>query len=116
MRPTPHFVLFDANKISTRPREQKTTDVGLEPTASALGGLRATIAPTGQMLLYDKICHKKINNRFAKAGETLVGPLTQNKGLSGHMPAKFGSLHHSIVRQIHRSFAFGSGPRWLEPY
>ena len=23
------------------------TDVGLEPTASALGGLRATIAPTG---------------------------------------------------------------------
>jgi hypothetical protein len=26
-----------------------TTDVGLEPTASALGGLRATIAPTGHI-------------------------------------------------------------------
>ena len=30
--------------------KKKATDVGLEPTASALGGLRATIAPTGQML------------------------------------------------------------------
>ena len=31
--------------------QKEATDVGLEPTASALGGLRATIAPTGQLLL-----------------------------------------------------------------
>lgn len=34
--------------------KKKATDVGLEPTASALGGLRATIAPTGQLLVVEE--------------------------------------------------------------
>ena len=34
--------------------KKEATDVGLEPTASALGGLRATIAPTGQLLLVEE--------------------------------------------------------------
>ena len=93
----PHFVLLDKNAMCRRPREQKTTDVGLEPTASALGGLRATIAPTGQMLLYDKFCCSKIYIVIAKAGDAHFQQLTQNKGPSGHVPAKFGSLHHFIV-------------------
>ena len=100
-------------QMSGRPREQKTTDVGLEPTASALGGLRATIAPTGQMLLYDKIIFNKKDNRVAKAGDTLFGPQTHNKGPSGHVPAKFGSLHPFILLQAYRSFDFGSGLRWI---
>ena len=95
---------------------KKTTDVGLEPTASALGGLRATIAPTGQMLLYDKFCFNKIHNLVIKAGSALLGALSQNKGPSGHVPAKFGSLHPFILLQIRRSFAFGSDLRWTEPY
>ena len=36
-------------------KAKKATDVGLEPTASALGGLRATIAPTGQLLVVEEI-------------------------------------------------------------
>ena len=35
-------------------KAKKATDVGLEPTASALGGLRATIAPTGQLLVVEE--------------------------------------------------------------
>ena len=116
MRPIPHFVLLNENAISRRPREQKTTDVGLEPTASALGGLRATIAPTGQMLHYDKFCFAKMNNPIAKTGSALFGPLMQDKSPSGHVPAKFGSLHPFILLQIYWSFAVGSGPRCLEPY
>jgi hypothetical protein len=41
-----------------------TTDVGLEPTASALGGLRATIAPTGQTLIYEKNLLNNIYNLY----------------------------------------------------
>ena len=36
-------------------KAKKATDVGLEPTASALGGLRATIAPTGQLFVVEGI-------------------------------------------------------------
>jgi hypothetical protein len=36
-------------------KAKKATDVGLEPTASALGGLRATIAPTGQLLVVEEL-------------------------------------------------------------
>ena len=71
MRPIPHLVLLNENAMFRRPREQKTTDVGLEPTASALGGLRATIAPTGQILLYDKFCFAKINHCVVKTKNAL---------------------------------------------
>lgn len=36
------------NLKAKREKQHNATDVGLEPTASALGGLRATIAPTGR--------------------------------------------------------------------
>ena len=62
-----------------RPREQKTTDVGLEPTASALGGLRATIAPTGQMLLDDKIRSNKVSNDKIKVGVLPSDPSRRTK-------------------------------------
>jgi hypothetical protein len=42
-------------KINAAREGKKTTDVGLEPTASALGGLRATIAPTGRVINLCKI-------------------------------------------------------------
>lgn len=43
-------------KVSNDERgKKKATDVGLEPTASALGGLRATIAPTGLLLVVEEI-------------------------------------------------------------
>ena len=114
MRPIPPFVLFVMYAMSERPRGQKTTDVGLEPTASALGGLRATIAPTGQMLLYDKICFDKVYIVTVRAWDALFRPRTQNKAPSGHVPAKFGSLHPFILLQVHWSFAFRSGLRWIE--
>jgi hypothetical protein len=40
----------NAKRMILRTRSLNATDVGLEPTASALGGLRATIAPTGQLV------------------------------------------------------------------
>ena len=116
MRPMPHFVLLDENGMFGRPREQKATDVGLEPTASALGGLRATIAPTGQMLLDGKFLLNKIYNIIVKTGGALLRPLSQSKSSFGHVPAKFGSLHYFIVLQVYRYSAFGSGLRWIEPH
>jgi hypothetical protein len=47
---TPHSHQIQYTNIIYHSKGKKTTDVGLEPTASALGGLRATIAPTGQLL------------------------------------------------------------------
>ena len=40
--------------------KSNATDVGLEPTASALGGLRATIAPTGRYLDCAEFANQKI--------------------------------------------------------
>jgi hypothetical protein len=57
----PHHTkhLHPVLRVTKQQKERKTTDVGLEPTASAsvhqmaeaneIGGLRATIAPTGQL-------------------------------------------------------------------
>ena len=43
-----------SKKIKPKKKNQyNATDVGLEPTASALGGLRATIAPTGRVYYQD---------------------------------------------------------------
>lgn len=83
-------------KFPMMERAKKATDVGLEPTASALGGLRATIAPTGQLLVVEEI--DVFVQYIPQKNSVQKTPRSNQSYPYGHCPfqnqsAKFGSRH-----------------------
>lgn len=86
-----------------RENKKKATDVGLEPTASALGGLRATIAPTGQCL--DELCEIRGQEGTCSPQHgvkppstfTIMFPLTALRSVG---PCPLGAFQRNRVRGL----------------